>query len=331
MFPGIPTFQDVLHARRVIARTLHRTPLLRYPRLDARVGAEVWVKHENHHAAGAFKVRGGVYLASLLTPEQRRAGLHTASTGNHGQSIAFAGRVTGTPVTVAVPEVANPAKVEAMRALGAEVVHHGQDFDAAREWVAARAREKGARFIGPTEPELIAGVATYALEILEDAPDVEVILVPVGAGSGAVGCCLVAKTLRPDVEVIAVQSEAAPAAFLSWKEGGLREAPVRTRAEGLATRIGWENTQRLLRDPARGLDDFLLVSEDAIDEAALLLLEHTHNLAEGAGAASLAAALQIRERLRGRRVAIVLSGGNVDPGRLAEILSPRVRNSFRKS
>ena len=180
---------DVLAARHHIARHLARTPLLAYPGLSELVGAEVYIKHENHHVVGAFKVRGGVNLAAHLTDDERRTGLFTASTGNHGQSIAFAGKVTGTPVRVAVPEGANPSKVAAMRRLGAEVIAHGSDFDEAREWMRGEAEAAGARFIGPTEPELIAGVGTYTLEILEDLPDVEVIIVPVGAGSGAASVC----------------------------------------------------------------------------------------------------------------------------------------------
>ena len=317
--PDTVGFRDVLEARPRVARHLRRTPLHRYPALCELLGAEVWVKHENHHAVGAFKVRGGVNLAARLGAAERASGLFTASTGNHGQSIAFAGRVAGAPVTVAVPEGANPEKVAAMRGLGADVVFHGRDFDEAREWVAQLAREKGGRFIGPTEPELVAGVGTYALEILEDLPDADAVLVPVGAGSGAAGVCLVGKTLRPSLEVIGVQSEAAPTAWRSWREGRLVEEPMGTRHEGLATRVAFENTQRILRDPEIGLDDFLLVAEDAIDDAIRLLLEHTHNLAEGAGAASLAAALGARERFAGRKLVLVLSGGNLSRADLARI------------
>ena len=286
------------------------------------MGAQVWVKHENHHALGAFKVRGGVNLASQIRGGKRAAGFYTASTGSHGQSIAFAGRIAGTPVTVAVPEGANPQRMAVMRHLGAEVVIHGHDFDAAREWVADLARERGGRFIGPNEPELIAGVGTYALEILEDLPGVEVIIVPVGAGSGAAGVCLVAGALNPAVEVIGVQAEKAPAAYLSWKQRRLVEAPMQTRAEGLATRVAFENTQDILR---QGLEDFVLVSEEALEEAVLLLLEHTHNLAEEAGAAPLAAALALRGRLRGRKLVLVLSGGNLSRQRLAEFLGVKRR------
>jgi threonine dehydratase len=317
-----PSFQDVLAARRAVYAHLSRTPLHFYRGLSDLVGAEVWVKHENHHAVGAFKVRGGVNLVSKLAAEERRAGLYTASTGNHGQSLAFAGRVAGVRVTVAAPEGANPSKVAAMRALGATVVFHGADFDEAREWIRDRAKREGARFVGPADPELIAGVGTYGLEIVEDLPDVEVILVPVGVGSGAAGVCLAARTPNPAIRVVAVQSERAPTVQRTWKEGRPVEAAMETRAEGLATRVPFEATQRILRDPDIGLDDFVLVSDEALDEAIRLLLEHTHNLAEHAGAAPLAAALKLRERLAGRRIALVLSGGNLSLEALRALLAP---------
>jgi threonine dehydratase len=314
-------YEDVRRARGPVYTHLSRTPLHAYPGLSALVGAEVRVKHENHHAVGAFKVRGGVNLASQLSEEARRAGLYTASTGNHGQSIAYAGHVTGAPVTVAVPEGANPSKLAAMRALGARVLVHGADFDEARCWMAERAEADGARFIGPAEPELIAGVGTYALEILEDLPTVDVILVPVGAGSGAAGVCVAVRSHSHRVEVIAVQAEAAPSIQRSWQQGRAVEAPMRTCAEGLATRVPHETTLRILCDPEDGLDDFVLVSDDEMDEAIRLLLEHTHNLAEHAGAAALAAALRLRERLAGRRVVLVLSGGNLSMPELRRILA----------
>jgi threonine dehydratase len=285
------------------------------------VGAEVFVKHENHHAVGAFKVRGGVNLASGLSDDERERGLFTASTGNHGLSIAFGGRATGTKVTVAVPEGANPEKVAAIRALGARAIFHGADFDEAREWIADEAKQSGARFVGPTSPELVAGVGTYALEILEDLPDVDVIFVPIGSGSAACAVCLVAKTIDPSIRVIGVQAEAAPAAFRSWRERRPVTALTNTCAEGLATRVSFENAQSLLRDPERGLDDFVLVSDEAMEDAIRLLLEHTHNLAEHAGAAALAGALTKREDLAGKKVVLVHSGGNLASGDLARIAS----------
>lgn len=283
------------------------------------LGAEVWVKHENHLPVGAFKVRGGLHYVAEMSEEKRRAGLFTASTGNHGQSIAYAGREFGVRATIAVPEQANPHKVAAMRGLGAEVLFHGADFDEAREWIEQRAAEVGGCFVGPTDPELICGVGTYALEILETLPDVETIIVPVGAGSGACGVCLVAKGLNPKIEVIAAQSAQAPANQMSWAAGQRITAPANTFAEGVATRVPFENTQRILREH---LDDFVLVDDADIETAIRLHLEHTHNLAEGAGAVSLAAAMKFKERLVGRKVVIVLSGGNLFVDQLKSVLLP---------
>ena len=320
-------FTDVLKARRNLRAYLRPTPLYHYPALSAMVGAETWVKHENHQPVGAFKVRGGVHLISQLDADQRRAGVIAASTGNHGQSVAYAARLFGVRAIIAVPEGANPAKVASMRNLGAEVVFHGQDFDDAREWVEAEARARGYRYIhSGNEPLLIAGVGTYTLEMLDDQPDLDVIIAPVGGGSGAAGACIVAKTVNPAIRVIGVQSEQAPAAWRSWKEGRLVEAPMATFAEGLATRTAFELPQQILR---RYLDDFILVSDDEIRRAIIILLAHTRNLAEGAGAASLAAALKLRQELAGKRVGVVLSGGNLSIDRLRELLAAEGAPGFK--
>ena len=313
----MPTLHDIIAARPHVYRYLRPTPLYYYPGLSELVGAQVWVKHENHQPVGVFKVRGGLNLAAHLTEAERRAGLFTASTGNHGQSIAFAAQVHGIKATIAVPEGANPGKVAAMRGLGAEVVFHGPDFDTAREWIAAEAEAQQGRFVGPTEELLICGVGTYALEILEDLPDVQTIIVPVGAGSGACGTSIVAKSINSKIEVIAAQSAQAPAMQLSWQSGELITAEMRTFAEGVATRVPFINTQRIMR---KYLNDFVLVDDQAIKEAIVLLLQHTHNLAEGAGAVALAAALQLKDRLAGKKVALILSGGNLSLEQLGEIL-----------
>ena len=218
-----------------------------------------------------------------------------------------------------VPEGANPGKVEAMQDMGAEVVFHGADFDEAREHVERLCDEFGYRYVhSGNEPHLVAGVGTYALEIIEDLPDVEAILVPLGGGSGACGTAIAAKSVNPAIEVIAVGAGAAPAAYLSWKSGEMVEAKMETAAEGLATRTAFEFPQAILRDL---LDDFLQVSEEEIQAAIVMLLEKAHTLAEGAGAAALAGALQIKDRLRGRKVAVVVSGGNVSMRHLREALA----------
>lgn len=315
------TFDDVLAARDNVYKHLNATPLLSYPGINELIGAQVYVKHENHHAVGSFKVRGGVNLAAHLAADGQKILLYTASTGNHGQSISFAGMVTGLPVRVALPEGANTLKAAAIRHLGAEVITHGKDFDEAREWIKGEAQKNHARFISPTDPELIAGVGTYTLEIMESQPDVDVIIVPVGAGSGASSVSLVAKTINPKVQVIAVQAKKACTIYQSWKARRPVSEPMETDADGLATRVAFENTLKMICDDKTGIDDFLLVSEQEMRDALLLLLEHTHNLAELAGAASLAAAIQIKQQLAGAKVAIILSGGNMMVSKLQNILN----------
>jgi len=315
-----PDLSDVLSARQRIAPYLVPTPLYRYPTLDAMTGAHLWVKHENHQPVGAFKVRGGVNLISRLTPDERRHGVISASTGNHGQSVAYAADLFDARAIICVPEHANQVKVESMRALGAEVVFHGRDFDEAREFCEKQAAEHRYRYIhSGNEPALIAGVGTYTLEILESRPDTEVIVVPVGGASGAAGACLVAKAMRPSVEVIGVQSEAAPAAYRSWRARSLVEDTTSTFAEGLATRTAFELPQQILRDL---LDDFVLVSEEALKDATRTMIEKTRNLVEPAGAAALAAVLAAPERFAGRKVVIVCSGGNISPSQLIDLWPP---------
>ena len=314
-----PTFQDVLEARVRIAPHLRPTPLYTWPALSELVGAEVWVKHENHQPVGSFKVRGGVNLAAQLTEDERGRGLITASTGNHGQSIAFGARLHGVRAIVCVPEEANPLKVEAIGALGAEIVAHGRDFDEAREHCERLAAEQGYRYVhSGDEPDLIAGVATQTLEILEERPEIDAVIVPIGGGSGAAGACIAAQGMKPDVEVIGVQSEAAPAAYRSWQAGALVEDEMGTTAEGLATRTAFDLPQRILRE---SLDDFVLVSEEELRTATRLMIESTRNLVEPAGAAPLAAALRLRERLTGRRVALIASGGNITLDQLRSVLA----------
>jgi threonine dehydratase len=317
LMDGETTLHDIIRARKNVYRFLKPTPLHAYPTLGKLVGTDIWIKHENHQPVGAFKVRGGLHLTAGLSREQKKGGLYTASTGNHGQSIAYAARAFGISATIAVPEGANPGKVAAMEGLGATVIPHGPDFDTAREWIQAVAREKGGYFVGPTDEPLIHGVGTYGLEIMEQLPDVDVIIVPVGAGSGVCGTSIAAKTINPRVRVIGVQSAQAPAQQVSWKTGRMQTADMATIAEGLATRVPFANTQQLMQ---KYLDDFLLVDDREIERAVYLLLEHTHNAAEEAGAASLAAALQSSDQLAGKKTVLVMSGGNIAPARLAGIL-----------
>jgi threonine dehydratase len=307
----------VLAARGRIAPYLRPTPLYSYPALDALTGAQLRVKHENHQPVGAFKVRGGVNLVSRLSPEDRSRGVATASTGNHGQSVAYAARLFGVRAIVFVPEQANEVKVESIRALGAEIVFHGRDFDEAREHCEQQAAEHGYRYIhSGNEPDLIAGVGTHTLEILQDWPDAEVIVVPVGGGSGAAGACLVASAVRPSIEVIGVQSQAAPAAQRSWQARSLVTDLMGTFAEGLATRTAFELPQQIMWEL---LDDFVLVSDEALAQATRTMIEKTRNLVEPAGAAALAAVLADPARFAGRKVAVICSGGNISPAQLAAL------------
>jgi threonine dehydratase len=314
----VPDLAEVLAARQRIAPYLKPTPLYRYPALDALTGTRVRVKHENHQPVGAFKVRGGVNLVSQLTAAERERGVIAASTGNHGQSVAYAANLFGVRAVICVPEQANPVKVESMQALGAEVICHGRDFDEAREHCEKLAAALGYRYIhSGDEPALVAGVATCALEIIEAWPDTEVIVVPVGGGSGAAAASLVAKDVRPSIEVIAVQSEAAPAAYRSWQAGSLTtDATSGTFAEGLATRTAFELPQQIMREK---LDDFVLVSEDALRDATRLMIEKTRNLVEPAGAAPLAAVLSDPGRFADRNVALICTGGNISPAQLVSL------------
>jgi threonine dehydratase len=314
-----PGLTDVLAARQRIAPYLPRTPLFTYPQLDELVGTEVHVKHENHQPVGAFKVRGGVNLAAQLSDDERERGLIASSTGNHGQSVAFGARLFGVKARICVPERSNPVKVAAMEGLGAELVVAGARFDDARENAERLAAEHGYRYVhSGNEPHLVAGVGTLTLEILEQEPEVEVLIVPVGGGSGAAAACVVAAAVNPELKVIAVQSEAAPSAYRSWSERRAVEATSETYAEGLDTRAPFELPQRIMREH---LHDFLLVSEDEIRAAQRAMIESTRNLIESAGAAPLAAALRMKDELRGRCVALVASGGNVSREQLLAVLA----------
>jgi threonine dehydratase len=313
-----PTFDDVLAARERIHEHLSPTPLYAWPALAELVGTEVWVKHENHQPVGAFKVRGGVNLVAQLSEGERRRGLITASTGNHGQSIAFAARLFDVRAIICVPEAANPLKVASIRALGAEIVTHGRDFDEAREHCEELAERDSYRYVhSGNEPHLIAGVATETLEILSDGPGIDTVIVPVGGGSGAAGACIAAQGIDRRVEVIGVQSDAAPAAYRSWTARSLVDDAMGTAAEGLATRTAFELPQRILWEL---LDDFVLVSEDELRTATRIMIEKTHNLVEPAGAAALAAVIRERARFAGKKVAVICSGGNVSPAQLRELL-----------
>lgn len=314
-----PTYEDVLRARKQIAPYLLRTPLHEYPALTELLAARVFIKHENHQPTGAFKVRGGINLISQLNESERERGVTAASTGNHGQSVAYAAQLFGVGARIVVPDEANPGKVAAMRGQGAEVIFHGNRFDDARVYCEQLARREGLRYVhSGNEPLLIAGVGTATAEMLEDEPELEVIIVPVGGGSGAAAAGLVAREINPAIKVIGVQSDKSSAAHDSWHQRELLERPNGTLAEGLATGTAFALPQTMMW---KYLSDFVLVSDDEILRAMVWLIDRSHTLAEAAGAASLAAAYQLRETLKDKKIGLICSGGNATPTQVQLALS----------
>jgi len=315
---GNPTYADLAAARTVLADLLPPTPSWHYPVLDAAVGAEVWVKHENTQPVGAFKVRGGLTLLASFDAKQRANGVVAASTGNHAQSVAYAAARFGAPCTIVMPENANPAKAAAVRALGANLVLEGALFDDCCKIAERIAHETGAYFVDSgNEPALIAGVGTATVELLERAPDLDALFVPIGSGTGAAGACLAAAELAPDCRVIGVQSAQAPSAYASWRSGELLDRPNRTVIEGLSTGHPFALPQQVMREH---LHDFLLVDDTEIRAAQRLLLTSAHTMAEGAGAAALAGLWSVREQYAGKRVGVICSGGNASEAELAAVL-----------
>lgn len=316
------TFEDVVSARKFISPYLPKTPLVRIKKISDELGCDYYAKLENLQPIGAFKVRGGVNLVgNEATNGDGQQTIATASTGNHGQSIAYGGRLFNTPVIIYAPaENVNQLKVQAMRKLGADVRLHGQDFDEARLECERVAAEKGFRYVhSSNEPKLIAGVGTISLEIFNDLPDVDVIIAPAGGGSCASGNCIVANQVNPKVRVIAVQSEAAPAMWHAWRNRNLDPYPtMKTEHEGLATRVPFEMTNQILWEL---LDEFILVTDDEINEAIRVLARQAKQVAEGAGAASLAAAMKLGDQLRGKKVVGILTGGNIPLERFARLMT----------
>lgn len=313
-----PTIDDIYEAREIVRRYLPKTPLVRSEYLSSELDAEVYLKREDTLPTGAFKVRGGITLCSRLSEEFREQGLIAASTGNHGQSIAYAGREFNIPVTTAVPSEPNRDKVTAMKRLGATVCETGTDYDDAREWAEKRAQEHGYRYVhSANEPDLIAGVGTAGIEMLEEMPSVDTVLCPVGGGSSAAGYCLsVGETT--DCDVIGVQSTEADAMTKAWRTGSLTpNESADTYAEGLQSRVPFALTSDILADR---LTDMVTVSDEAIRDAIQLLLEEEHILIEGAAAAGVAAALETRENLQGETVVIQLSGRNLSAEKLQQLI-----------
>jgi threonine dehydratase len=306
---------DVLRARKLLRSYLQPTALLSYPALDRLLGAQVFVKHENHSPIGSFKARGSL---NALSAHIRERQVVACSTGNHGMGVAYAARMLGLQATVVVPEWANREKTSAIEALGGRVVFSGRSVAESQRYTRELVGEQSAYFADDGGDMLIAaGAGTVALEILEELPDIEVLIIPLGDGALAGGCGVVVKALAPHVRTLGVQSESCPAMFQSWQRDEVVRVEGQTLADGLAVVEPHAGAVKILR---RVLDDALLVSERELADAIRLLLRYTHNLAEGAGAAALAGALKVRETLKGRKVALILSGGNLDTRLLPSLL-----------
>ena len=316
----LPTLREMDDAAAVVYRHMPPTPQYRWPLLDVLAGTEVWVKHENHTPVGAFKIRGGlVYFDSLKRERPDIRGVVGATRGNHGQSMGFAARVTGTNATVIVPRGNSAEKNAAMRALGVQVIVEGADFQEACEFADALANDRGLLRVPSLAPELVAGVGTYCLEFLRGAPPLDIVYVPIGMGSGICGMMAARDALELKTEIVGVVSSGAPAYKLSFEAGHRIEHDVTTvLADGLACR---SPNGDCLETMLQGVERVVAVSEDEVAGAMRGLFAATHNVAEGAGAASFAALLQEKEAMRDRRVGVVLCGGNVDAGVFAQVLA----------
>jgi threonine dehydratase len=303
--------RELERAHEIVGQAVPPTPAHAWPLLAGRLGTRVVVKHENHTPIGAFKVRGGlVYMERLKREQPNTSGIISATRGNHGQSLAFAATRHGLRATICVPHGNSVEKNRAMRAFGAELVEHGEDFEAARDEAVRRGQFEGLHMVPSFHPDLVLGVATYALELFRAAPDLDVLYVPIGQGSGICGCILARDLLGLKTEIVGVQSTEAPSYALSYAAGSVVTTETgNTLADGMATRIPVAEALNIIR---KGASRIVQVTDDEIGFAVHAYWTDTHNLAEGAGAAPLAAALQEKNKLQGKRVGLVLSGGNID-------------------
>lgn len=317
---ALPSLADLSRAEEIVHAVLPATPQYAWPLLRERVGAEVWVKHENHTPAGAFKIRGGLTWFDWLRrehPETR--GVVAATRGNHGQSIGFAARRHGIPAAIVVPHGNSREKNDAMRALGVELVEEGDDFQASLEAAQRIAAERGWHRVPAFHPALVSGVATYALELMRAVPNLDTIYVPIGMGSGVAGVLAAREALGLRTSIVGVVSSAAPAYARSVEAGRPVSHPVTTRiADGMACRTPDPIALEII---AGGVERVIEVSDDEVEEAMRVLFSTTHAVAEGAGAAALAALMQERDRAAGRVVGVVLTGGNVDRELFARVLA----------
>jgi len=318
------SLQAIRDAQEIVYQTLRPTPLTHYPLLEAETGARIYIKHENHLPTGAFKIRGGLNFMHHFMDAPTHDGVITATRGNHGQSIALAASRYSIPVTIVVPLGNNPEKNAAIKAYGARLIEHGRDFDEAREEVERLSQTENLHYIhSANEPHLINGVGTYALEIIETIQErgeqVDAIFVPIGLGSGLSGVITAFRELSPHTRIYGVQAEGAPCVFLSWREGHLVEIKdAHTFADGIATRIPAALTFEIIR---RGVDDIVLVSDSEIIRAIRLLWRTTHNLVEGAGAASTAAILRMKEELQGKNVVAIVTGANLETSAIGRVFT----------
>lgn len=309
-------------AQEIIYRSLAPSPLHEHPLLSEELGLHAFIKHENHLPTGAFKVRGGLNYMHHFAQDQTHNGIITSTRGNHGLSVAFAAKLHKVPATIVVPFGNNPEKNAGMKALGVRLVEYGKDFDEARSEVERLSQADNLRYLhSANEPHLINGVGTYALEIIEAmqkrGEQIDAIFAPIGMGSGLCGIIAAFRALSPETKIYGVQSEGAPSYYLSWKAGKVIETEqANTFADGVATRCPSPFTLDIILN---GVDEIVLVNDDEIREAIRLLWRTTHNLAEGAGAASTAATMKMRQQLRGKTVINVLCGGNLDTQTLSRI------------
>ncbi len=310
---------NIYKARKVVYQKLKRTLLASYPSFSEIIGTEIFIKHENHNPTGSFKVRGAVNYMHHVPQDIRKSGIVVATKGNHGLAVAWAAREQGILCNVVVPENNNPQINRAIQAEGAQLIEKGIDFYEAQNYCEELAENAGFFYLRQgNEPEILNGLGTMALEIFEDLPDVETILMPVGGGSGCAALALVAKSINPDVRIIAVQAEKAPAFYLSWKEGKrVITDKADTFADGLAARSVFEVPYVILKDR---VDKVVLVNENEIKKGVNLALTLTHNLAEPAGAVTLAAALKIKDDLAGKKVVAVMTGGNINCEQLVTVV-----------
>lgn len=318
----LPSLIKIREAQKVIYGVMQPTPQISWPLVNEALGAQVWVKHENHTPIGAFKARTAIYYAAeLFRREPKIKGLITATRGNHGQSVALAGRRFGVPVTIVVPIGNSSEKSAAMRAQGGTVIEYGHDFQESREHAIRLSEENGFHLVPAFHRDIVAGVASYWVELFEAVPDLDVVYVPIGMGSGICAACAARNGLGRQTKIIGVVAEGAPAYALSFDAGRVVEAPVTTQiADGMACRTPDENALAIMRE---NVEHVVRVSDEEIRHAMRLLFTATHNTVEGAGAASFAAALKEKNALSGKRVGIIITGGNVDHDVFAEVLRDR--------